>query len=161
MDIQHIAESALRNAFAGKAESERIGATIFVQTIVGDTVIISEAVDPYVALHAIASSCKQLDNALIGYPLLDAVALGVVTAGWAAPLDDKGVAPASHPYRQRVRIALVVSENLVAGTVIGFTDDPDDLLFDEYQAEGSLSEAALTAMRAIIDYRLEALTRGD
>ena len=128
-----------------------------VETITGHRMVIAKEVDPYIALQVIRNQCAQLDATISQRPLTDAVAICVIANGWAAPLDQVSETPTRHPLRQRVRIALVVSENLVVGTLINFTNQPDESLFDDYQAEGGLAQAALQAMRSVIAYRLQVM----
>lgn len=89
------------------------------------------------------------------YDLLDSVeaqavalvsdAIIVRTCGWAAPItsgDDPeaSVAPSQHPERRRVRL-LVCANGTDTASVLRFTDDWDNPVFDEGQATGSLADA--------------------
>jgi hypothetical protein len=74
--------------------------------------------------------------------LSDAVVLR--TNGWAAPRTgdeaDDEVAPSKHPERRRVRL-LVVAKAGETVSVLRFTDDWANPVFDEGQATGSLADA--------------------
>jgi len=89
------------------------------------------------------------------YEMLDSVeaqavalmsdAIIVRTCGWAAPITDgddpeAGVAPSQHSQRRRVRL-LVCANGTDTASVIRFTDDWDNPVFDEGQATGSLADA--------------------
>lgn len=68
---------------------------------------------------------------------------GVVTTGWAAPLNaDGGVdgKPSEHAQRRRVRLMVVASREDVA-SVLRFQDEPDEIVTDPGNATGSLADA--------------------
>lgn len=71
--------------------------------------------------------------------------VGVVTTGWASPLNDDGEAegaPSQHPERRRVRLMVIANrENVVS--VLRFEDEPNEPIFDEGNATGSLANAIL------------------
>jgi len=69
----------------------------------------------------------------------------VITTGWAAPLDENGEVknrPSVDPQRRRVRLIITVDVNdKDIASVIEFSDDPDNLLFDHDNATGPLKDA--------------------
>jgi hypothetical protein len=68
---------------------------------------------------------------------------GVVTTGWAAPLNEDGgidSAPSEHAERRRVRLMVVASREDVV-SVLRFKDEPDAIITDEGKATGSLADA--------------------
>lgn len=73
----------------------------------------------------------------------------LITHGWAAPLNKNGEvdgAPSKHPERRRVRLIVAVkpeADNDVA-SILQFSDEPDDLIFDYGTATGSLADAVLS-----------------
>ena len=75
------------------------------------------------------------------------VAFGVVTTGWAAPLNNNGEvegAPSKHPERRRVKLVSVINDN-GAGSAMAFQDEPEDVITDEGSATGSLANAITEA----------------
>ena len=69
--------------------------------------------------------------------------IGVVTVGWAAPLNEDGSidgTPSQHAKRRRVRLMLVADKESVA-SVLRFADDPDEPITDPGSATGSLADA--------------------
>jgi hypothetical protein len=75
------------------------------------------------------------------------VAFGVVTTGWAAPLNADGTmegAPSKHAQRRRVKLVSVINDN-GAGSAMSFADEPEDVITDEGSATGSLAEAITEA----------------
>ena len=71
--------------------------------------------------------------------------IGIVTTGWAAPLNEDGEAegaPSQHPEKRRVRLMIVASRRGVA-SVIRFEDDSDSQITDPGSATGSLADAVL------------------
>lgn len=75
----------------------------------------------------------------------------ILTTGWASPLGANGEVegrPSEHPQRRRVRLAIVVSDD-VEGSPVGvanilcFQDDPENPILDLGNATGSLAEAVI------------------
>lgn len=68
--------------------------------------------------------------------------IGLVTTGWAAPLNNgqpEG-APSEHPQRRRVRLFVLANAEKVT-SVVRFQDDESEIVIDEGQATGSLADA--------------------
>lgn len=89
----------------------------------------------------------------------DEIGIGVETCGWAAPVSegktakqkrDNELAPSEHPKRRRCRLITLVNLDEQAGSALGFSDEPDEVITDAGQAKGSLADALITAMRMII-----------
>ena len=99
-----------------------------------NTTLVAEHGDVYEMLDSVEAQAVAL--------LSDAVV--VRTCGWASPLSEgdeyEGVAPSQHPQRRRVRL-LVVAKAGETASVLRFTDDWANPIFDEGQATGSLADA--------------------
>ena len=101
------------------------------------TELVAEHGDVYDLLdNPISTVVAQLSDSVI-----------VRTCGWAAPIDrengetdDNEVAPSKHPLRRRVRL-LVCANAYETASVIRFSDDWDNPVYDEGQAVGSLADA--------------------
>lgn len=70
----------------------------------------------------------------------------LITHGWAAPLNKDGEvdgAPSQHPERRRVRliVAVDVKNNKDMASIMEFSDDPENLIYDHGNATGMLAEA--------------------
>lgn len=72
---------------------------------------------------------------------------GVVTTGWAAPIDkdktgdeDDAIAPSQHPERTRVRLFVYCDSQGNVSSSVRFKDERE-LQYDENQARGSLKDA--------------------
>lgn len=72
---------------------------------------------------------------------------GVVTTGWAAPIDkgltgdeDNAIAPSKHPERTRVRLFVYCDSQGNVSSSVRFKDERE-LQYDENQAKGSLKDA--------------------
>lgn len=79
--------------------------------------------------------------------------IGIITTGWASPLGADGQpegAPSAHPERQRVRLCSCVERDGTMGSALAFERDPDDLVTDEGEATGTLAEALLDALHALL-----------
>jgi hypothetical protein len=77
----------------------------------------------------------------------DAIAIAVVTTGWAAPLNADGQAegmPSQHPERRRVKL-VACADSEFAGSALVFEDTPEDVITDEGSASGSLADALAEA----------------
>jgi hypothetical protein len=73
--------------------------------------------------------------------------LGLITYGWAAPLNqdgelEDGQAPSEHPNRRRVRLLLVTSKEIggVLGSAMEFVNEDEDPIFDYAEASGPLND---------------------
>lgn len=58
-----------------------------------------------------------------------------------------------------MRLAVFATTDLVTGSVIEFQDTPDEPIFDDGSGSGSLRDAMLDAVRAIIAYQTAAEER--
>lgn len=72
--------------------------------------------------------------------------LSIITWGWAAPLGENGEvdgAPSKHPQKRRVKLIISGSsaEKGLIGSVVNFSDAPDEPVFDYGDATGSLASA--------------------
>ena len=76
--------------------------------------------------------------------------VGLVTTGWASPLNDEkeiwSVPPSKHPERRRVRLVIVADKGNVCA-VIRFSDGDDEVIVDEGSATGSLNDALRKAIK--------------
>lgn len=98
------------------------------------TKLVGEHGDVYEMLESVeAQAVAMLSDAVV-----------IRTCGWASPLSNgdeyEGVAPSQHPQRRRVRL-LVVAKAGETASVLRFTDDWANPVFDEGQATGSLADA--------------------
>ncbi len=153
MDIQHHALEALRNIDLTDSPFDAANAVVFVLGQDEIRTVITEYPDVYIALETVGSEVARVDNAIAGNPLLGARALGVLTCGWAAPIGGCETPPSCHPERRRVRLAAIATTDLVTGSVLEFQDTPDEPIFDDGSASGSLRDALLDTTRAIAAYQ--------
>lgn len=98
------------------------------------TTLVGEHGDVYEMLDSVEAQAVAL--------MSDAVV--VRTCGWASPIsqDDEyaDMRPSEHPERRRVRL-LVCANGTDTASVLRFTDDWENPVFDEGQATGSLADA--------------------
>lgn len=113
------------------ADSKKAG----LYSVLGEvTTLVGEHGDVYEMLESVeAQAVAMMSDAVV-----------IRTCGWASPIsqDDEyeGVAPSQHPERRRVRL-LVCANGKDTASVLRFTDDWDNPVFDEGQATGSLADA--------------------
>ena len=69
---------------------------------------------------------------------------GVLTSGWAAPIEecDEDTPPSKAKERRRVRLFVSATDD-GAISVLRFKDNPDETIIDEGTAKGSLADAVL------------------
>lgn len=69
---------------------------------------------------------------------------GVLTSGWAAPIEecDEDTPPSKAKERRRVRLFVSATED-GAISVLRFKDNPNETIIDEGTAKGSLADAVL------------------
>lgn len=78
--------------------------------------------------------------------------IGIITTGWASPLNADGNpdgAPSQHPLRRRVRLVSCVDTKKQMASSLRFADEPDDLITDE-SGTGSLANALMTAIAFLV-----------
>jgi len=153
MDIQHHALEALHDISPLNHTFHAKNATVFVIGYDDHRTLITEYPDVYTALDTLTTEVARIDNAMPGKPLLGARAVGVLTCGWAAPISGDEIAPGQHPLRRRVRLSVIATNDLLTGSALEFQDDPDAPILDDGAATGSLRDALLDTMRAIIAYQ--------
>lgn len=68
---------------------------------------------------------------------------GVLTCGWAAPVDngDFDGPPSEHPQKRRVKLFCYCDTDGQVTSSLRFQDDPDEVIMDPGQARGSLADA--------------------
>jgi len=159
MDINQHALAALHDITTTDQPFNMQSAVVFVLNDTDQRTVITEYPDVYVALETVGAEVARIDQAIAGNPLLGARALGVLTCGWAAPVGGDETPPSSHPGRRRVRLAVIATTDLVTGSVIEFQDTPNEPIFDDGSGSGSLRDALLDAVRAIVAYQTEAEER--
>ena len=160
MDINQHALAALHDITTTDQPFNMQSAVVFVLDRDDERIVITEYPDVYVALETVGAEVARIDQAIAGNPLLGARALGVLTCGWAAPVGSDETPPSTHPARRRVRLAVIAATtDLATGSVIEFQDTPDEPIFDDGSGSGSLRDALLDAVRAIIAYQAAAEER--
>jgi len=159
MDINQHALAALHDITTTDQPFNMQSAVVFLLDHNDQRTIITEYPDVYVALETVGAEVARIDQAIAGNPLLGARALGVLTCGWAAPVGGDETPPSCHPGRRRVRLAVIATTDLVTGSVIEFQDTPNEPIFDDGSGSGSLRDALLDAVRAIVAYQTEAEER--
>ena len=159
MDINQHALTALHDITTTDQPFNMQSAVVFVIDHDDERTVITEYPDVYTALETVGAEVARIDHAIAGNPLLGARALGVLTCGWAAPVGGDETPPSCHPGRRRVRLAVIATTDLVTGSVIEFQDTPDEPIIDDGCGSGSLRDALLDAIRAIIAYQAVAEER--
>ena len=153
MDINQHAIAALHDITTTDQPYNMQSAVVFVLDHNDQRTVITRFPDVYGALETVGAEVARIDQAIAGNPLRGARALGVLTCGWAAPVGSDETPPSCHPGRRRVRLAVIATTDLVTGSVIEFQDTPDEPIFDDGSGSGSLRDALLDAVRAIIAYQ--------
>jgi len=104
-------------------------------------------------IHAeVYEGLKQMAN--LAEVLPEVRHVGILTTGWAAPINgaaENGCAPSQHPHRRRCLLVTVVDHNLDIGSILGFEDNPLELIDDAGQGAGPLADELKSTM-AVIRY---------
>ena len=77
------------------------------------------------------------------------VGIGVLSTGWAAPLDADGTvkgAPSRHTLRKRCRLVSCATKKHGIISAFRFQDDPTEVVLDYGDATGSLADAVREAL---------------
>ena len=141
-DIAHAALSKYADTDAVKRYNAN-GATLFCVDPEGEIHTLTNHPDVYETLELATTT---------NVPVPDIRYLGILTTGWAAPLDPDGTvdgAPSEHPERVRCMLLSVVDHNLDISSILSFENRPGELLTDPGEAVGSLADAMKRAMAVI------------
>lgn len=86
----------------------------------------------------------------------DCASFTILTAGWAAPINETNDAmpPSMHPEKRRVRLIVHATEFGVA-SVMRFKDNANEIVTDDGKARGSLAEAVMDLMDKKINYYIK------
>jgi len=86
----------------------------------------------------------------------DCASFTILTAGWAAPINetDEDTPPSQHPEKRRVRLIVHATEFGVA-SVMRFKDKADEIVTDDGKARGSLAEAVMDLMDKKVNYYIK------
>lgn len=86
----------------------------------------------------------------------DCASFTILTAGWAAPINETNddMPPSQHPEKRRVRLIVHATEFGVA-SVMRFKDKANEIVTDDGKARGSLAEAVMDLMDKKINYYIK------
>jgi len=86
----------------------------------------------------------------------DCASFTILTAGWAAPINetDEDTPPSQHPEKRRVRLIVHATEFGVA-SVLRFKDNAGEIVTDDGKARGSLAEAVMDLMDKKVNYYIK------
>ena len=86
----------------------------------------------------------------------DCASFTILTAGWAAPINetDENTPPSQHPEKRRVRLIVHATEFGVA-SVMRFKDNANEIVTDDGNARGSLAEAVMDLMDKKVNYYIK------
>jgi hypothetical protein len=142
LEIAEKVENVIHLAFSMKGEAEGFNldrAMLVGVKTDGDKVV---DINPEIASHG--DVYQLLDDEDNFAKVASYNVVGLVTCGWAAPLNSDGEldgpTPASHPQRRRVRLMVCASLDGMA-SVLRFQDESDNPISDGGQATGPLAEA--------------------
>ena len=138
MDIIGIAEKAEDNLNALLASDgfDLSSARLYGVTLGGEEGIMLSLLSEHPDVYDLLESRKAKLALAFDY-------IGVVTVGWAAPLNEDGSidgTPSQHAERRRVRLMVIADKDSVI-SILRFADDPDNTLRDPGLATGSLADA--------------------
>jgi len=86
----------------------------------------------------------------------DYASFTILTAGWAAPINetDEDTPPSQHPKKRRVRLIVHATEFGVA-SVMRFKDKANEIVTDDGKARDSLAEAVMDLMDKKVNYYIK------
>jgi hypothetical protein len=145
MTCQDIAQAALTRFANSDAVTQytSAGATLFCAGTDGDIKPLGNYPDLYEGLTLETAKSDTIPD--IRY-------LGILTTGWAAPLNPDGTphgAPSEHPERVRCMVISVVDQNLDSASILALENMNGELITDPGEGEGPLADALKRAMAVI------------
>lgn len=116
-------------------------AVLFLLDADGKAHVLSRNEDVYCGLQEMSAITLQPEH----------VAVGVMTTGWAAPLNDEGpesIAPSEHPSRERVQLCVVCDRTFRVLSIITFSSNDESLIDDS--GRGPLADALAVTMLTML-----------
>ncbi len=167
MNLHDTASRALSEVAATDSPFDLDEAHLFVVSPYDDIQILGTHRDVYEALEILRDNMDKFKKILPAGLLDEAVAIGVVSTGWAAPLGSIGEdEPASaSPERRRCRVSALVSTSLEIAIAAVFDDPADEPMVDTATGEFGIPLHLRLTMEALLCDRfadqIRALQPGD
>jgi hypothetical protein len=152
MNLQKTASRALSEVAITDSPFELDEAQLFVVTPYDDIEILGSHRDVYEALEILRDNLDKFKKILPTGLLDEAVAIGVVSTGWAAPLGTIGDnEPASaSPDRRRCRVSALVSSSLEIAIAAVFDNACDEPVVDTATGEFGIPLHLRLTMEALL-----------
>jgi len=167
MNLHDTASRALSEVAQTDSPFELDEAQYFVVSPFDDIQILGSHRDVYEGLEILRDHLDKFQRVLPTGMLEKAVALGVISTGWAAPLGSLAeLQPAStSPERRRCRVSALVSSSLEIAIAAQFEDDPDEIVVDSSTGDFGITLHLRLTMEAMLCDRfaeqIRALQPGD
>jgi hypothetical protein len=155
MNTKHTAQKALTEVGCTDDPFDLSEAYFFAVLPDDAIVVLGTHTDVFEGLEVMRDNLPQFHDLLPPGTIGSAVAIGVVSCGWAAPLDAMGDGrPASaSPLRRRCRLAALVDSSLGFGVAAQFENSPDEIVVDDSGPDQGIPRELKITMEALLAYR--------
>ena len=155
METKHIAQRALTEVGCTETPYDLDEAYIFAVVPVDEIVVLGTHGDVYAGLEVLRDNLSTFHALLPPGTIGSAIALGVVSCGWAAPLDSlvDGRPASASPLRKRCRLAAVVDLQLQFAAAAQFENDPGEIVVDDSGQDVGIPLEIRVTMEALLAYR--------
>ena len=155
MDTKHIAQRALTEVGCTETPFDLDEAYFFAVLPSNEIVVLGTHGDVYAGLEVMRDNLPNFHALLPPGTIGKAEAIGIVSCGWAAPLDSMGDSrPASaSPLRKRCRLAAVVDVQLQFAVAAQFECSSDDIVVDDTGGDIGIPRELRMTVEALLAYR--------
>jgi len=132
MDIRTTASKAVQEIAIEECPFDLSEATFSVVFPSNELILLGTHEDLYLGLEVLRDNINAFLALLPRNTLSEAKMIGVVSCGWATPLEDSNdIPPSQNPARRRCRIAAVVNTRLHLAAAVQFESDTDEIVIKE------------------------------
>ena len=155
MDTKHIAQLALTEVGCDEKPFD-LDEAYFFAVLPGDKIVVlGTHRDLYIGLEVFRDNLAMFHVLLPPNTIDKAEALGVVSCGWAAPLDSlsDGQPASASPFRKRCRLSAVVDTSLHFAAAAQFENSPNEIVVDDSESDFGIPRDLRATVEVLLAYR--------
>lgn len=157
MDIRTTANKAVQEIAIEDCPFDLPEATFFIVTPANELIVLGTHPDLYLGLEVLRNNIDAFLALVPRNTLSEAKMIGVVSCGWATPLEDSNdIPPSQNPARRRCRIAAVVDTHLHFAAAVQFESDTNDIVINDTVSDFGICLELRMTMERLLTHRFAA-----